>query len=143
MVLCLQTGRKQCGYGKDTNLDQFEILTDARGTDTNSKCETAFRGVCLGLSFAGSLVLTLTSFWNYMRIPSPNRTFSGRREMWLNNFRNPPRQMTSYQKLFAQTVARDLPTEFDWRNVDGENFVSPIRNQGGLLKFFNFYFTKK
>lgn len=27
-------------------------------------------------------------------------------------------------------VAEKLPESFDWRNVDGKSYVSPIRNQG-------------
>lgn len=27
-----------------------------------------------------------------------------------------------------------LPDSFDWRNVHGENFVSPVRNQGQYTK---------
>ena len=26
--------------------------------------------------------------------------------------------------------AKSLPDEFDWRNVDGKNYVSPVRDQG-------------
>ena len=27
-------------------------------------------------------------------------------------------------------AAQALPEEFDWRNVDGKDYVSPVRNQG-------------
>ncbi|XP_057296042.1 dipeptidyl peptidase 1-like [Hydractinia symbiolongicarpus] len=30
----------------------------------------------------------------------------------------------------AIELVSNFPTEFDWRNVNGQNFVSPIRNQG-------------
>lgn len=29
-----------------------------------------------------------------------------------------------------------LPSEWDWRNIDGVSYVSPVRNQGGLYKHF-------
>ena len=32
----------------------------------------------------------------------------------------------------VEKAANDLPTSFDWRNVDGVNFVSPVRNQGEI-----------
>lgn len=34
--------------------------------------------------------------------------------------------------------AKSLPEEFDWRNVDGKNFVSPIRNQGSCGSCYAF-----
>ncbi len=35
-VLSLWTCREQCGYGKDTDVDLFEMLADACGTDTEA-----------------------------------------------------------------------------------------------------------
>lgn len=35
-------------------------------------------------------------------------------------------------------TAKSLPNEFDWRNVDGKNYVSPIRNQGGCGSCYAF-----
>lgn len=29
-------------------------------------------------------------------------------------------------------IAAALPEHWDWRNIDGVNFVSPVRNQGDL-----------
>ena len=34
--------------------------------------------------------------------------------------------------------AQVLPEEFDWRNVDGKNYVSPIRNQGSCGSCYAF-----
>ncbi|XP_042905830.1 dipeptidyl peptidase 1 [Parasteatoda tepidariorum] len=33
---------------------------------------------------------------------------------------------------------QDLPEEFDWRNVSGVNYVSPVRNQGGCGSCYSF-----
>ncbi len=41
MVISLRTVRKLCGCGKDTDMDQFEMLADACGTDTNSSVKQA------------------------------------------------------------------------------------------------------
>ncbi|CAG5118438.1 unnamed protein product [Candidula unifasciata] len=38
-----------------------------------------------------------------------------------------------HRKLMAS-----LPQQFDWRNVDGVNFVSPVRNQGGCGSCYAF-----
>jgi len=40
------------------------------------------------------------------------------------------------KKTFSQ-----LPTNFDWRNVSGQNFVSPVRNQGGCGSCYTFATT--
>jgi cathepsin C len=37
-----------------------------------------------------------------------------------------------------QKIADALPDSFDWRNVNGVNFVSPIRNQGSCGSCYAF-----
>jgi cathepsin C len=38
-------------------------------------------------------------------------------------------EMRQYAKKQSNALPLNVPTSFDWRNVDGQNFVSPVRNQ--------------
>ncbi|XP_041459307.1 dipeptidyl peptidase 1-like isoform X1 [Lytechinus variegatus] len=52
----------------------------------------------------------------------------------LGTFRPTPATVTDQAKRAAST----LPLGFDWRNVDGQNFVSPIRNQASCGSCYAF-----
>jgi len=52
-------------------------------------------------------------------------TISGGRRSWLA-YRVSP----ATPNAEIQAAAAALPTSFDWRNTNGHNFVSPVRNQG-------------
>ena len=52
---------------------------------------------------------------------------------------NPSPAKPSLNTLIA---ASRLPESFDWRNIDGINFISPIRNQGGCGSCYSFGNTK-
>ncbi len=35
--------------------------------------------------------------------------------------------------VLPQLSLQDLPLEFDWRSVNGTSYVTPVKNQGGVL----------
>lgn len=45
-------------------------------------------------------------------------------------------------KADVAKMASALPEQWDWRKVDGVNFVSPVRNQGTQYNKFNTKFTQ-
>ena len=42
----------------------------------------------------------------------------------------------------TEMIAAELPSEFDWRNVSGVSYVSPIRNQGSCGSCYAFAASK-
>uniref|UniRef100_H2ZLT0 Dipeptidyl peptidase 1 n=1 Tax=Ciona savignyi TaxID=51511 RepID=H2ZLT0_CIOSA len=42
------------------------------------------------------------------------------------------------RKLKFSSVVKTFPESFDWRNVNGQNFVSPVRNQGSCGSCYAF-----
>jgi len=53
---------------------------------------------------------------------------------WDRSRRSPPTYTNPDVSLSlpspVKIVNKDIPESFDWRNVDGQNFVSPVRDQG-------------
>ena len=43
------------------------------------------------------------------------------------------RPKPAFPKRETLKAANKLPSNFDWRNVDGINYVSPVRNQGNSM----------
>jgi len=56
------------------------------------------------------------------------------RKLWQSQPGPSPAKATTTQKAAAAA----LPQSFDWRNVNGVNYVSPVRNQGGCGSCYSF-----
>jgi cathepsin C len=61
------------------------------------------------------------------------RNMAGGKKSKIPQIPKPARPNEEIQKLAAT-----LPDSFDWRNVSGVNFVSPVRNQGGCGSCYAF-----
>jgi len=78
------------------------------------------------LRSSSSSALTVNSLEDMIRLAG------GRKSM--TSWRPSPVEATPEMKKLSQT----LPPQWDWRNVSGVNYISPVRNQGGCGSCYAF-----
>jgi len=59
-------------------------------------------------------------------------------QFYIKNFNLNSKPKPAPVDLKSKLIADDLPDSFDWRNVSGVNYVSPIRNQGSCGSCYSF-----